>query len=81
VLAIDDLAAGKPARTHGAPVCDWGRALIEQYCASFPARWPKRIVLDGRRHFSTRVHGSPTITALFQRLLHDDYGFQPIRRV
>jgi len=51
-----------------------GRALIEQYCASF-RRVPKRIVLDIDDTFD-RVHGSQQLR-LFNAF-HDDYGFQPI---
>jgi Transposase DDE domain group 1 len=51
-----------------------GRALIEQYCASF-RQVPKRIVLDIDDTFD-RVHGSQQLR-LFNAY-HDDYGFQPI---
>ena len=51
-----------------------GRALIEQYCASFRAV-PKRIVLDVDDTFD-RVHGGQQLR-LFNAY-HDDYGFQPI---
>jgi hypothetical protein len=51
-----------------------GRALIEQYCASFRAV-PKRIILDVDDTFD-RVHGSQQLR-LFNAY-HDDYGFQPI---
>ena len=51
-----------------------GRALIEQYCASF-RRVPKRIVLDIEDTFD-RVHGGQQLR-LFNAF-HDDYGFQPI---
>src|SRR6201987_5829640 len=51
-----------------------GRALIEQYCASF-RRGPKRIVLDIDDTFD-RVHGGQQLR-LFNAF-HDDYGFQPI---
>src|ERR1700749_3538151 len=51
-----------------------GRALIEQYCASF-RRVPKRIVLDIDDTFD-RVHGGQQLR-LFNAF-HDDYGFQPI---
>src|SRR6266480_1403843 len=51
-----------------------GRALIEQYCASF-RRAPKRIVLDIDDTFD-RVHGGQQLR-LFNAF-HDDYGFQPI---
>jgi hypothetical protein len=51
-----------------------GRALIEQYCASF-GRVPKRIVLDIDDTFD-RVHGGQQLR-LFNAF-HDDYGFQPI---
>jgi hypothetical protein len=51
-----------------------GRALIEQYCASF-RRVPKRIVLDVDDTFD-RVHGGQQLR-LFNAF-HDDYGFQPI---
>jgi Transposase DDE domain group 1 len=50
-----------------------GRALIEQYCASF-RQVPKRIVLDVDDTFD-RVHGSQQLR-LFNAY-HDDYGFQP----
>jgi hypothetical protein len=51
-----------------------GRALIEQYCASF-RRVPKHIVLDIDDTFD-RVHGGQQLR-LFNAF-HDDYGFQPI---
>jgi DDE family transposase len=51
-----------------------GRALVEQYCASF-RRVPKRIVLDVDDTFD-RVHGSQQLR-LFNAY-YDDYGFQPI---
>jgi hypothetical protein len=51
-----------------------GRALIEQYCASF-RQMPKRIVLDVDDTFD-RVHGGQQLR-LFNAF-HDDYGFQPI---
>jgi len=51
-----------------------GRALIEQYCASF-RQAPKRIVLDVDDTFD-RVHGGQQLR-LFNAF-HDDYGFQPI---
>jgi Transposase DDE domain group 1 len=51
-----------------------GRALIEQYCASF-RRVPKRIVLDIDDTFD-RVHGGQQLR-LFNAF-YDDYGFQPI---
>jgi hypothetical protein len=51
-----------------------GRALIEQYCASF-RRVPKRIVLVIDDTFD-RVHGGQQLR-LFNAF-HDDYGFQPI---
>jgi hypothetical protein len=51
-----------------------GRALIEQYCASF-RRVPKRIILDIDDTFD-RVHGAQQLR-LFNAY-HDDYGFQPI---
>ena len=51
-----------------------GRALIEQYCASF-RQPPKRIVLDIDDTFD-RVHGGQQLR-LFNAF-HDDYGFQPI---
>src|SRR5437763_1393302 len=51
-----------------------GRALIEQYCASF-RQVPKRIVLDVDDTFD-RVHGGQQLR-LFNAF-HDDYGFQPI---
>lgn len=51
-----------------------GRALIEQYCASF-RQVPKRIVLDVDDTFD-RVHGGQQLR-LFNAY-HDDYGFQPI---
>src|SRR6201981_2571656 len=51
-----------------------GRALIEQYCASF-RRVPKRIVLDIDDTFD-RVHGGQQLR-LFNAY-YDDYGFQPI---
>ncbi len=51
-----------------------GRALIEQYCASF-RRVPKRIVLDIDDTFD-RVHGGQQL-CLFNAF-YDDYGFQPI---
>jgi hypothetical protein len=51
-----------------------GRALIEQYCASF-RHVPKRIVLDLDDTFD-RVHGGQELR-LFNAH-HNDYGFQPI---
>jgi len=51
-----------------------GRALIEQYCASF-RQVPKRIILDVDDTFD-RVHGAQQLR-LFNAY-HDDYGFQPI---
>jgi hypothetical protein len=51
-----------------------GRALIEQYCASF-RRVPKHIILDIDDTFD-RVHGAQQLR-LFNAY-HDDYGFQPI---
>jgi hypothetical protein len=51
-----------------------GRALIEQYCASF-RQVPKRIVLDVDDTFD-RAHGGQQLR-LFNAY-HDDYGFQPI---
>ena len=51
-----------------------GRALIEQYCASF-RRAPKRILLDIDDTFD-RVHGGQQLR-LFNAF-HDDYGFQPM---
>jgi hypothetical protein len=51
-----------------------GRALIEQYCASF-RQAPNRIVLDIDDTFD-RVHGGQQLR-LFNAF-HDDYGFQPI---
>ncbi len=51
-----------------------GRALIEQYCASF-RQVPKRIVLDVDDTFD-RVHGGQQLR-LFNAF-HDDYGLQPI---
>lgn len=51
-----------------------GRALIEQYCASF-REVPKRIILDVDDTFD-RVHGAQQLR-LFNAY-HDDYGFQPI---
>src|ERR1700751_641615 len=51
-----------------------GRALIEQYCASF-RQPPKRIVLDIDDAFD-RGHGGQQLR-LFNAF-HDDYGFQPI---
>jgi hypothetical protein len=51
-----------------------GRALIEQYCASF-RQVPKRIILDIDDTFD-RVHGEQQLR-LFNAY-HDDYGFQPI---
>src|SRR5215469_16195316 len=51
-----------------------GRALVEQYCASF-RQMPKRIVLDIDDTFD-RVHGGQQLR-LFNAF-HDDYGFQPI---
>jgi hypothetical protein len=51
-----------------------GRALVEQYCASF-RQPPKRIVLDIDDTFD-RVHGGQQLR-LFNAF-HDDYGFQPI---
>jgi len=51
-----------------------GRALIDQYCASFQ-QVPKRIILDVDDTFD-RVHGSQQLR-LFNAY-HDDYGFQPI---
>ena len=51
-----------------------GRALIDQYCASFRTV-PRRIVLDVDDTFD-RVHGGQQLR-LFNAF-HDDYGFQPI---
>ena len=51
-----------------------GRALVEQYCASF-RQPPKRIVLDIDDTFD-RVHGGQQLR-LFNAF-HNDYGFQPI---
>ena len=51
-----------------------GRALIEQYCASF-RQVPQRIILDVDDTFD-RVHGEQQLR-LFNAY-HDDYGFQPI---
>src|SRR6202030_605978 len=51
-----------------------GRALIDQYCASFRAV-PRRIVLDVDDTFD-RVHGSQQLR-LFHAL-HDDYGLEAI---
>ena len=51
-----------------------GRALIEQYCASF-RQVPKRILLDIDDTFD-RVHGGQQLR-LFNAF-YDDYGFQPI---
>src|SRR6202008_2627382 len=51
-----------------------GRALVEQYCASF-RQVPKGIVLDVDDTFD-RVHGGQQLR-LFNAF-HDDYGFQPI---
>lgn len=51
-----------------------GRALVEQYCASF-RQVPKRIVLDIDDTFD-RVHGGQQLR-LFNAH-YDDYGFQPI---
>ena len=51
-----------------------GRALVEQYCASF-RQVPKRIVLDIDDTFD-RVHGGQQLR-LFNAY-YDDYGFQPI---
>ncbi len=51
-----------------------GRALIEQYCASF-RQVPQRIILDIDDTFD-RVHGEQQLR-LFNAY-HDDYGFQPI---
>src|SRR5215469_15167268 len=51
-----------------------GRALIEQYCASF-RQVPKRVLLDIDDTFD-RVHGDQQLR-LFNAF-HDDYGFQPI---
>ena len=51
-----------------------GRALIEQYGASF-RQVPKRIILDVDDTFD-RVHGAQQLR-LFNAY-HDDYGFQPI---
>jgi hypothetical protein len=51
-----------------------GRALIEQYCASF-RQVPKRLILDIDDTFE-RVHGEQQLR-LFNAY-HDDYGFQPI---
>src|SRR3954465_6657026 len=51
-----------------------GRALIEQYCASF-RQVPKRIVLDVDDTFD-RVHGGQQLR-LFNAY-YDEYGFQPI---
>jgi hypothetical protein len=51
-----------------------GRALIEQYCASF-RQVPKRIILDVDDTFD-RVHGAQQLR-LFNAY-HDDYGFQPM---
>src|ERR1700732_1550843 len=58
----------------GGRCCALGRALIEQYCASF-RQPPKRIVLDIDDTFD-RVHGGQQLR-LFNAF-HDDYGFQPI---
>ena len=51
-----------------------GRALIDQYCASF-RKAPRRIILDVDDTFD-RVHGGQQLR-LFNAF-HDDYGFQPI---
>jgi hypothetical protein len=51
-----------------------GRALIEQYCASF-RQVPKRVLLDIDDTFD-RVHGSQQLR-LFNAF-YDSYGFQPI---
>ena len=51
-----------------------GRALVEQYCASF-RQVPKRIVLDLDDTFD-RVHGSQQL-CLFNAF-YDDYGFPPM---
>ena len=51
-----------------------GRALVEQYCASF-RQVPRRIVLDIDDTFD-RVHGSQQL-CLFNAF-YDDYGFEPI---
>jgi hypothetical protein len=51
-----------------------GRALVEQYCGSFPTV-PKRIVLDLDDTFD-RVHGGQQLR-LFNAY-YDGYGFQPI---
>ena len=51
-----------------------GRALVEQYCASF-RQVPRRIVLDLDDTFD-RVHGDQQLR-LFNAY-YDDYGFQPI---
>jgi DDE family transposase len=51
-----------------------GRALIEQYCASF-RQMPKRILLDVDDTFD-RVHGGHQLRVF--NTFHDDYGFQPI---
>ena len=52
-----------------------GRALVEQYCASF-RQVPKRIVLDIDDTFD-RVHGGQQLR-LFNAFHDDNYGFQPI---
>jgi hypothetical protein len=51
-----------------------GRALIEQYCASF-RQAPQRIIRDVDDTVD-RVHGEQQLR-LFNAY-HDDYGFQPI---
>jgi Transposase DDE domain group 1 len=84
-LALDRLPSGEElcsqstiSRLENLP--DWrallrlGRALVEQYCASF-RQVPGRIVLDVDDTFD-RVHGAQQLR-LFNAF-HDDYGFQPI---
>ena len=70
ILILGDLAA----TGFGTVTMDLGRALIDQYCASFQ-QVPKRIILDVDDTFD-RVHGSQQLR-LFNAY-HDDYGFQPI---
>jgi hypothetical protein len=84
-LALDRLPAGAElcsqatiSRLENLPdrraLLRLGRALIEQYCASFRGV-PRRIVLDVDDTFD-RVHGSQQL-CLFNAF-YDDYGFQPI---
>ena len=63
-LAVDDLAAGEPARDSGA--LRMGRAMVDLYCASF-REVPKRITLDIDDTFDA-VHGGQQLR-LFERPL------------